>query len=233
MQRNKYPIAWAVLLWLAASSPLLSIAQNLDDFKSAAGSKGVQVIPFPDLRSKAVDLAADVDKRKTEVQSLSYETFEKQKDNMLKDIKKRQEDITGIQKEIEEYKKNFTEVSVTCFEEDIKKKKEKIDGFNNQLNELNSKLKSASEAFGNLNEARAKLREQFDRVLRELSSAKSSPEKYLGSSPTDDDKKNFVRYCDIIEDEIEAQAKTHKDQEDGAKGTKEKYEKLIDKKEIQ
>ena len=168
MQRNKYPIAWVVSLLLAASSPLFSTAQNLDDFKSAAGSKGVQVIPFPSLRSDAEKLAAEVDKKKTEVQSLNYDVFEKQKDNILKDIKKRQEDITFIKKEIEEYKKKFTEVSFSCFEEDIKKKKEKIDGFNNQLNELNGKLKSAAEAFGNLNEARAKLRDQFYKVMREL-----------------------------------------------------------------
>ena len=86
-------------------------------------------------------------------------------------------------------------------------------------------------AYGNLNAARAKLREQFDKVLRELSSAKSSPAKYLGDKFTDDDRKKFENYISVIADQIKSQVDEHRKQEEGAKGTKERFEQLLQKKE--
>ena len=207
-------------------------AQNLDDFRSAAAADGVKLIPFPDLRSSASSLADDVQRRKDDVKSLDYDLFVSQKDNILKDSKKRKDEMDGIRKEIDNLKKQFTEVSVTCLEEDIKKREQTVADNNKKLDELNSKLKDAATAFDNLNNARAKLREQFDKVLNELSNAKSSSSKYLGDSPSDEDKSKFENYLSVIADQIKSQIDEHKKQEDGARNTKDKYDQLIKKTEL-
>jgi chromosome segregation ATPase len=207
-------------------------AQNLDDFRSAAAADGVKLIPFSGLRSDASSLADDVQRKKDEVKSFDYDLFSSQKDNILKDVKKKKDEMEGIRKDIEDLKKKYAEVSVSCLEDDAKKREQAIAENNKKLEELNSKLKDAAKAFENLNTARAKLREQFDKVLNELSNAKSSPGKYIGESPSDEDKKKFENYISVIVDQIKSQIEEHKKQEDGARGTKDKYEQLIKKTEL-
>ena len=220
---------WVPLLVLILCSP--AFAQNLDDFRSAAAADGVKLIPFKDMRSDATTMAGDVERRKDVVKNLHYDVFAGQKDNLLRDNKKKKEEIEGIKKEIAEFKSKNPTGSVTPFEDEIKKKEATISDNNNKLNELNTKLKDAAEAFGNLNAARAKLREQFDKVIRELSSAKSSPAKYLGDKFSDDDRKKFENYISVIADQIKSQVDEHRKQEEGAKGTKERFEQLLQKKE--
>lgn len=228
-----FPRSLAILcLSVMLYFPSSLCAQNLDDFRSAAAADGVKLIPFTDLRSDATPLAEDVDRRKDEVKSLDYELFSKQKDNILKDIKTEKGEIDGIRKDIEDLKKKYTQVSVTCLEEDIKKRDQLISDNNKKLDELNSKLKDAAKAFENLYLARAKLREQFDKVLNELPNAKSSSNKYLGDSPSDEDKKKFENYLSVIEDQIKSQIDEHKKQEDGARGKKDLYDQLIKKTEL-
>jgi len=207
-------------------------AQNLDDFRSAAAANGVDLIPFPDLRSVASTLAKDVDKKKEDVQTFNYDVFAKQKDNFLSEIKKKKDEIDGIRKEIDDFKKRFAEVSTSCMEDGIKTKEQAIADNNKKIDELNSKLKDAATAFDNLNIARAKLREQFDKVLNELPNAKSSSAKYIGESPSSEDKSKFENYLSVIADQIKSQIQNHKEQEDGARGTKDRYEQLIKKTEL-
>jgi chromosome segregation ATPase len=207
-------------------------AQNLDDFRSAAAADGVKLIPFPGLRSDATSLADDVQRKKDEVKSFDYDLFSSQKDNILKDVKKKKDEMEGIRKDIEDLKKKYAEVSVSCLEDDVKKREQANAENNKKLEELNSKLKDAAKAFENLNSARAKLREQFDKVLNELSSAKSSSSKYIGESPSDEDKKKYENYISVIVDQIKSQIEEHKKQEDGARSTKDKYEQLINKTEL-
>lgn len=218
----------SVMLYLPSSL----YAQNLDDFRSAAAADGVKLIPFPDLRSTASSLADDVQRRKDDVKSLDYDVFASQKDNILKDSKKRKDEIDRIRKEIDDFKKQIPDISVGCFEDDIKKRDQAIADNNKKLDELNSKLKDASTAFDNLSAARAKLREQFDKVLSELSNAKSSSGKYIGDSPSDEDKSKFENYLSVIADQIKSQIEEHKKQEDGARNTKDKYDQLIKKTEV-
>lgn len=218
----------SVMLYL----PVSLYAQNLDDFRSAAAADGVKLIPFPDLRSTASSLADDVQRKKDDVKSLDYDLFVSQKDNILKDNKKRKDEIDRIRKEIEEFKKQIPDISFGCFEDDIKKRDQAIADNNKKLDELNSKLKDASTAFDNLGTARAKLREQFDKVLNELSNAKSSSGKYIGDSPSSEDKDKYENYLSVIADQIKSQIEEHKKQEDGARNTKDKYDQLIKKTEL-
>jgi chromosome segregation ATPase len=223
-----------MILWLSIMLyfPSSLCAQNLDDFRSAAAADGVKLIPFPGLRSDATSLADDVQRKKDEVKSFDYDLFSSQKDNILKDVKKKKDEMEGIRKDIEDLKKKYAEVSVSCLEDDVKKREQANAENNKKLEELNSKLKDAAKAFENLNSARAKLREQFDKVLNELSSAKSSSSKYIGESPSDEDKKKYENYISVIVDQIKSQIEEHKKQEDGARSTKDKYEQLIKKTEL-
>jgi hypothetical protein len=71
------------------------------------------------------------------------------------------------------------------------------------------------------------LREYFKKTLDQLSDVKSNPDKYLGSSPTDEDRKKLQDYVKVIEDQIQSNIQTHQDQEDGARKRKADFENLI------
>ena len=73
--------------------PCTLFSQNLDDFRTAASANGVNLIPFSDLRKDATPIADDVQRRKEETQAFNYDLFASQKNNMLKEIKKNNDDI--------------------------------------------------------------------------------------------------------------------------------------------
>ena len=77
------------------------------------------------------------------IKNLNYDVFASQKDNLLKDNKKKKEEIESIKKEISEFKSKNPSGSVTPFEDEIKKKEASISDNNNKLNDLNAKLKDA------------------------------------------------------------------------------------------
>jgi peptidoglycan hydrolase CwlO-like protein len=227
--------------------PLVAHSQtSLEDFKASAGyTAGIELIPFKSLRTDATAIAAEVDRRKTETQSLGHENFEKQKANLYGDIKKENDEIEKTRKFIEELKKSLAEVSTDCLEKDIKKYEDKIARHNEKISELNGKIKNAADIFNRLYQARAGLREYFDKVLSQLAEAKSNPKSILGeppttgSDPTDEEKKRLEKYAEdtkalsgyiqTIETNIRSQAATHKQQEDGALGTQKKLEELAAK----
>lgn len=209
-----------------------SFGQTLDDFRSAAAADGVKLIPFRDMRSDASSLAAEVERWKEEAQKFHYDVLASQKDNLLSENKKMKQEIENVKKEKSDWLNKNPGGSASSFDEEIRKKENTISSNSSKLNDLNAKLKSGADTFGNLNTARAKLRDQFDKVLRELPNAKSSPAKYLGDKFSETDKKSFENYISVIKDQIEYQVSEHKKQEDGARTTKQRYEGLINKTEI-
>jgi len=220
-----------LLYLLIIAAPILSFGQNLNDFKTAASSDGVNLIPFSDLRQEAASIADDVQRRKDEAAAFNYETFESQKNNFLKDIKKRNDEIESIKKDIADFSKRYTEFSTSCFDAEIDKRKKAIDEINGKIKDMNDKMKDAVEAFGRLYNARAGLREHFEKALSQLSDAKSNPNRILGDSPSDDDKKNLEEYINKIQDQIQAGIQGHKEQEEGAKKRQADYQSLIDRTE--
>lgn len=206
-----------------------AFSQNLDAFRSAAAADGVKLIPFPSMQSDASSMANEVQRKKDEVQNYSYDVFLSQKDNLLRENQQKKQEIENVRKEKSDWLGKNPGGNSNSFDDEIKKKESIINTNNNKISELNVKLKNGADAFGGLADARARLREQFDRVLRELSSAKSSPSTYLGSTFTDDDKKKFENYISVIKDQIESQISEHRKQEDGAKGKKQQFEQLINK----
>ena len=207
--------------------PCTSFSQNLDDFRTAASANGVNLIPFSDLRKDATPIADDVQRRKEETQAFNYDLFASQKNNMLKEIKKNNDDIASINKEIEEFKRRHPDGSTVSFDGEIEKEKKDIAQYNDKIKDLNDKMGKAVEAYDRLYNARAGLREYFQKALDQLSDVKSNPDKYLGSSPTDDDRKKLQDYVGVIQDQIQSNMKTHQDQEDGAKKRKADFENLI------
>jgi hypothetical protein len=202
-------------------------SQNLDDFRTAASSNGVNLIPFSDLRGDATPIADDVQRRKEETQAFNYDLFASQKNNMLKEIKKNNDDIASITKEIEDFKRKHPDGSTCSFDAEIEKEKKDISQYNDKVKDMNDKMGKAVEGFDRLYQARAGLREYFQKALDKLSDVKSNPDKYLGSSPTDDDRKKLQDYVKVIEDQIQSNVKTHQDQEEGAKKRKADFENLI------
>ena len=207
--------------------PCALFSQNLDDFRTAASSNGVNLIPFSDLRKDATPIADDVQRRKDEAQSFNYDQFLSQKNNMLKEIKKNNDDIASINKEIEDFKRRHPDGNTSSFDIEIDKEKKDISQYNDKIKDLNDKMSKAVEAYDRLYNARAGLREYFQKALNQLSDVKSNPDKYLGSSPTDDDRKKLQDYVKVIEDQIQSNVKTHQDQEEGAKKRKADFENLI------
>jgi hypothetical protein len=207
--------------------PCTLFSQNLDDFRTAASSNGVNLIPFPDLRKDATSIADDVQRRKDDAKSYDYDLLASQKNNMLKAIKKDNDDIASITKEIEDFKTKHPDGNTVSFDGEIDKKKKDMSEYNDKIKDLNDKLGKAVEVYDRLYNARAGLREYFQKALDQLSDVKSNPDKYLGSSPTDEDKNKLQEYVRVIEDQIQSNMKTHQDQEDGAKKRKADFENLI------
>ena len=204
------------------------MSYTLDDFRTAAAADGVNVIPFYDLRRDATSIADEVQRRKEDAKYDSS-TFEKQKDGMLEEIKKNKEKINDIRKQIEDFKSQNPDGSVNTFEDDIKKCEREIEEYNGKIGDLNNEMARAVDAFERLYNARAGLREYFDKAKDQLRDVRSDPARYLGGSPSDDDLKKLQEYLRVIEGEIEDAEVNHKEQEDGAKKQMEKFRELIRK----
>jgi chromosome segregation ATPase len=221
-----------IILYLALiAAPSFLYCQNLNDFKTAASADGVNLIPFSDLRQEATSIADEVQRRKEDVKAFDYETFEKQKNNMLLEIKKKNKEIDDLKKFLDGLKANVPDVSTACFQGDMDTRKKAIDDNNSKIKDLNDKMKNAVDIFGRLYNARAGLREYFEKALSQLSDAKSNPNRILGDSPSDDDKRSLEDYINKIQDQIQSRVKEHKEQEDGARKRQADYQSLIDRTE--
>jgi hypothetical protein len=173
-----------------------SYCQTLDDFRQAAGNSrgGTDFIPYSSLRSDAESVSREVNYRKEQAQSCRADIWEKEKDNLLEDIKKNNS-------------------------QDSKDKLEK----------LNKKLAECVDVFDRLYQARAGLREIFDKVLSQLYDSKSHPDRHLRSDASEEDKKKFYDYINVIESEIKNEERDHQEQEDGARKRKAEIEAILNK----
>jgi chromosome segregation ATPase len=207
--------------------PCLLFSQNLDDFRTAAAADGVNLIPFPDLRKDATSIADEVQRRKDEAKNYDYDLFLSQKTNALKEIKKRNDEISSISKEIDDFKSKHPDGNTSSFQDEIDKRKKEISDFNDKIKDMNNNMAKASDTYDRLSNARAGLREYFQKALDQLPDVTSNPTKYLGSSPSNEDLEKLKQYVRVIDDQIESGIKAHKEQEDGAKKRKVDFDNLI------
>lgn len=126
---------FAAMIALLVGTPPALHGQTLEDFRVASNAKGVDLIPFSDLRRDAGKIAEEVDLRKGQAQALSYDTFEKQKDNKLYTINKKNEEIAAVRKEMSDFKAKYKDASVSSFEDEIKRKEKVIAETNDELND--------------------------------------------------------------------------------------------------
>ncbi len=202
------------------------MSYTLDDFRTAAAADGVNLIPFTDLRKDATSIADEVQRRKDEAKYDSS-IFAAQKQNILEEIKKKREEIEDIKKQIDDFKNQNPEGSVATFEDDIKEHERAIEDDNGKIESLKREMENAVDAFERLYNARAGLREYFDKAKDELKDVESNPAKYLGTTPSDDDLESLKRYLRVIESEIDRQEENHEEQEEGAKKQMENFRNLI------
>lgn len=201
---------------------------TLDEIRSAAANgKGVDLIPFKDTRAKATSIADEVNRCKTAAARWNYETYAKQKDNLLKQIQAGEKAIEAKKKEIDDFKRQHKESSTAPLEADQRKLEGQLKDSNDALRKMNDELGDAAEDFKRLWNARGGLREIFKDALDDVKSGMINPEKYLGTNPTDADKEMIKKSLYVIEGMIEEQEKEHRVQEEGAKATEQKFRDLI------
>lgn len=198
------------------------VSCTLDDLRAAAGGStlGVNLIPFSSLRSDAATAAAEVARRKGEAE-IDTNTLKNQKESKLYDIKQLKEKIANEERVEETLRRK----------DNIDGWKKEIEENNARISEINEKMTKGLEALDRLAEARAKLREIFDRAKSELSDLRSNPGRALGSSPSDEDKKKLEEYIRVILGEIEDEEKGHKQAEDELKTSRDKLKEILAKTE--
>ena len=159
----------------------------------------------------------------------NYAAYEKRKNKLLDGKAKQQQKIETLRKDIEAFKDKHEDVDVSSLEKDLAGLGDKLEDIDDKIDDLNDELEDGAEAWKRLWNARGGLRELFDDAKDDVRSAQSNLEKYLGDDASEDDQKKLKSYLEVIEDEIELGERTHKEQEDGAKATEEKFRKLIKK----
>lgn len=205
---------------------------TLDDLRAAAGGSdlGVNLIPFSDLRRDATSASEEVKRRKSEAE-IDTNTLKSQKEARFYDIKQLRDKIASEERVEETLRRK----------DDIEKWKKEIEDHSAKVREINEKLTKGLEALEKLADARAKLREYFDRAKSQLSDLKSNPERALGSKPSEEDKqkveeyegnkKKLEEYIRVIVGEIEDEEKGHRQAEDELKTSREKLKEALAKTE--
>jgi chromosome segregation ATPase len=201
----------------------------LDDFRTAAANgRGVDLIPYKNLRQEATSIADEVNRSKTATK-WKYTTFERQKDNLLEKKEEKEEEVEEQKEEIEDLKDKDKDFNTSSQEKDLEKLEDELEDIVETLNKMNKNLEEGAEAWKRLWNARGGLRETFDDVLKELKNTKSKMESYFDEDTSDSDKKIFEKSIYVIEGMIEDEKKEHGEQEKGAKDTEEDFRELIKK----
>lgn len=204
---------------------------TLDDFKTATEERGVNLIPFPDIRRDATAIADEVQLRKEA--RYDYKDFEDRKNKMLAEIKNKNKEIEGIRKDMADFVTAHSsgDYVLTPFEDEIREREDAIRENQAEINNLNNEMAGAVDAYDRLYKARGGLREKFDDAKDKLNDALSNPTSYLGGSPSDDDLKKLQDYISVIKSKIESEEEVHKNEEENAKDLSKKYQDLIKKTE--
>lgn len=94
------------------------------------------------------------------------------------------------------------------------------------MERLNKEMDAPQEAFERLYQARAGLREWFDKALSAVSDARSNPTRILGSNASKEEVERLQKAADTIKYNINQEEDEHKRQEVAAKRRVEQYKYL-------
>ncbi len=218
-----YRVFFTALLHLCILLSPPAGGQTLDDFKEAAkADDGVKLIPYKDLRNQANPVAEDVQSCKNIANRIHFDVSEKQKKGLLDKIQEVNEEIAKLKKDAEKFGgEKFIDKRRMA---DLTKA---LSGHEDKLMILNREIRDHAVSFDNLYIARARLRIIFQMVLDRLPDTRSHPERILGKNPSAQQKEELLEYIKVIEKNIVAQKRSHKDQEDGARKTHEAFAALL------
>ncbi len=207
-------------------APSMVFSQNLDDFKSGAQSRGVESIPFSSLRGDAGSINRDIESWKEKTASFQkWETYERKKIENYKQIRLENDDLKKRQEYVASLKSK--NVDASQFEKELDPINKKIKNYKEEIEAINYEISKAIDAWDRLGRLRGGLREKFDDVLYKLADAKSSPNRYLGSNPTEEDKRKLIGYINDIEAGIKSQLNGHAEAEKACFNAKQNMENVL------
>lgn len=225
---KKNSILWALpILFLFTGFSLK--AQKLADFEECSTKSYTECIPFPAIYSEASSIGREVAARKTIPSNLAKNLLVSQHNNLMDELDELNEKLRTEQKNFDDWKKKNPESKTNAYEKQVADAEKKIAEQDKKIKTHYAKLEEGKEAYRRLYEARAALREEFDKVLVKLDYAKSHPKEYIEeSSYKSSDKaasdkklaeltKELNGYIDKIKNHILSQEAGHKKEEDAAK----------------
>lgn len=214
---------------------LPGFGQTLEEFETAANSKGAGLIPYPDMRKEANSLEDEVTRRQKEAAGKGPSTLGPEKNKILKARKYSEDQLKKAQAEYDKYKSSNSG-SFNPWADDVEKYKKEIEQYNKDLEAINRKIDEGIEALDRFWNARGGLREHFSDVISKLKSSKSNPSKHIGSAPSSSDaaatkeykakQAELDNYIETIIRNIEAGVENHKREEDITKRQSEELKTL-------
>ena len=178
------------------------MSYNLDDVKRAADSSGADLIAFSDLRSRAADARRQIDTVRAPLAD-AMRRVDGQERKLTKRRLLRTLGIATKQRDVEkEFLKEYADAGASLLvkeqEEKIKKLEEQIANTSREIEtgdkELDGFIKSTEE----LGKQREIERNAYSEAKKKYEELKSNPDRALGSTPTDDQKKQLGESIDKI-----------------------------------
>ncbi len=207
-------------------TPSLFYGQTLDEFKTAAGSTGVQSIPYSSPRGDGAAIQRDIDSRKEELRAFKdWKEYDRAKIENYKKIRLENEIIKKRKDYIAELKSR--NVDASQFEKEVDENFKNVKSYEDNVVDINNEVSKAADVWDKLTRLRGGQREKFNDVLSKLSSSKSSPSTHLPSSPTEEDKKQLFEYIDTITAHIQSEAVKHAVEETNDKNAKQNMDNVL------
>ena len=220
-----------VFSWLMVAG--LASAETLEDFevaaKAAKEKKGAECVPY---KKERVEIMT-VHKALKEMQLKrrpDLDLIEKQKNNIINDIRKGRERIEDFRRQIEARRRAHKEAPVTDLNERIEKEEKEIKAGLEKLKEINEKndLEKHRDEFERMHQMRVAIREMFQKVEEDVKKAKQNPASVLGPKAGDKLEQELRRFTQEILEYINEEKPEHKRQEDGYKDTEKRYKQIIE-----
>lgn len=200
---------------------------TLKDFEDAARhDRGVEVIPFPDIRREATSIADEVQDRKIQ-EKWNVTNYERQKINLLKKKEEFLKKIEEEKEEMEEMLKKTPDFDVSLQKRKVAEYEREVADLDKKITAMNEELAEGVEQFQRLHNARGGLREIFEDTLDMFQDVRDDPLKYIGKDATEDDKKTLEKCLEAIEKTIKKEEGEHDKHEQGAQKTEASLRALI------
>lgn len=233
MRNAKFTAGFLLIAFLFGS--FLGQSQSLSDFASAAGGSKMAVVPYPDLKKTIVD----AQKVKDDAQKAISGKFSDLKFSKTKTL----ESIGIAKANVSEAKKKLAADKGTSSSEtsklksEVSTKEDVLEGHEKKLKELDAQIKTTSEKWNDLYNARLDVKKKYIAVKDALQVSLSNPSKHIGSKPSSSDKEAYSKYQSdevklkeyvaTIKTKMNSEFSKHEPLITEAKGMVDKYKELL------